>query len=221
MDGSAVRLHPSQNSDAHPVIGSLDRWRIHSPLPPAIPGVIHADDAAAGSTRRHLVYEAYSQADLVSRKGAQAIETMYWGRADPIDFYARWRNEIRSRDSLALARYVAGHDNPAEDVYRYLAMRVWELVYEIRRIGEAGWSFREHSAVVPCLVWADGGRGSQMTPYRGAQPYEQWWPCIVVPIPEATKGQLLPFYCPALAWARARPWLVHHSRVRLFDIRSI
>ena len=152
----------------------------------------------------------------MSRKGAQAIETMNWGRADPIDFYARWRNEIRNRDSLALARYAAGHDNPAEDVYRYLAMRVWELVNEIRRIGEAGWSFRQQNVVLPCLVWADGGRGSQMTPYRGAQPYEQWWPCVVVPIPEATKGQLLPFYCPALAWARARPWHVHLSRLHVF-----
>ena len=103
MDGSAARLHPSQNSDAHPVIGSLDMWRIHSPLPPAIPGVIHADDAAAGSTRRHLVYEAYSQADLVSRKSAQDFLLLKSEQWQP---GTTFRTDLTDQDLFAWSLYL-------------------------------------------------------------------------------------------------------------------
>ena len=89
-DGGAARLHPSQNSDAHPVIGSIELWRIDAPLPPAMPAVIHTVDADAAlhnqretarSTRGRQVYEAYSQADLISRKEAQEfllVKTQDW-----------------------------------------------------------------------------------------------------------------------------------------------
>ena len=78
--GTAARLHPSQNSDAHPVIGSVDLWRIAAPLPPAMPGVIHPMDADAvlnnqretgRNGRPQQVYESYSQADFISRKDAR------------------------------------------------------------------------------------------------------------------------------------------------------
>ena len=33
--------------------------------------------------------------------------------------------------------------------------------------------------------------------------------------------ELLPFYCPALAWLNARPWDVHWSRLRLFAVQEV
>ena len=65
-DGTAARLHPSQNSDARPVIGSVELWQIDTPVqpptPPAMPGIIDSDLQA---------YEAYSQSDCISRRNAQ------------------------------------------------------------------------------------------------------------------------------------------------------
>ena len=72
------------------------------------------------------------------------------------------------------------------------------------------------------MVWADGkSEGSQSTDLAlvGGQAGETWWPCIVVRQTQYSGlgFELIPFYCPALAWQRSRPWFVHLSRVRLFD----
>ena len=39
----------------------------------------------------------------------------------------------------------------------------------------------------------------------------RWWPCIVA----IDSNDTIPFYCPALAWQRARPWTIHRSRVSI------
>ena len=99
-------------------------------------------------------------------------------------------------------------------VYEYLTRRVSHIVNEVKSIGQAGWGFRNATEVVPALVWADGrSEQSQSTDLTlvGKQDGEMWWPCIVV-LQTQYSGfgfEQVPFYCPALAWQRSRPWFVH------------
>ena len=61
------------------------------------------------------------------------------------------------------------------------------------------------------MIWASGkSEAAQCTPLDLDEP-GCWWPCLVSLIPDH-RG-LLPFYCPALAWMKARPWFAHPSRV--------
>ena len=68
------------------------------------------------------------------------------------------------------------------------------------------------------VVWSDGcSEGSLSRPYSEAEVYSygsQWWPCIVLD----TGADLLPFYCPALAWQGARPWYCHRSRLWIVSV---
>ena len=101
------------------------------------------------------------------------------------------------------------------NVHQYIVLKCCRIVSTVSEVGQAGWAFYDHdlSWYVPCLVWADGKKGSQTTPYVQPEPWEHWWPCICLNITPNAAG-LLPFYCPALAWQNARPWWVHVSRVR-------
>ena len=96
----------------------------------------------------------------------------------------------------------------------YLIKKLFQTSKTIRKPGEYGhqcWAAGP-SNCVPAFVWADGSQQQQLTEYGTQQltEYAKWWPCIVL----VCDGKVWPFYCPALAWQRARPWGVHPSRVR-------
>ena len=135
---------------------------------------------------------------------ASAIPPMTWGDATPEAFLAQWAGVIAVQDP----------HGKEEDPHVYLIKKRFQTLETIRRPGAFGWQFWEAgpSSCVPAFVWADGSP-RQLTEYGTQQltEYAQWWPCIVL----LCDGDLLPFYCPALAWMLARPWGVHISRVRL------
>jgi len=134
------------------------------------------------------------------------LTPMKWG-PDPqtqTDFFLEWRSQIVRNDPLVFN----------QDVYTYLRNKVTEVVNTKQNIKQPGWSFRatNSSDYVHCVVWADGTRNQERPLTFPVRPDEQWWPCIAIvdyPFPA-----LVPFYCPALAWMDARPWLVHTSRIR-------
>ena len=120
-----------------------------------------------------------------------------------------------SRHWLAqVSRNDPGSLQPGDDIFKYLASKVFQVIATTRRIGQAGWSFRScgHDHCIACLVWADGTH-CQSTALVATQAGEQWWPCVVLNV-APTSGGTLPFYCPALAWQNARPWFAHVSRLR-------
>ena len=146
-----------------------------------------------------------------------SIEPRVWGQHLKRTFYDGWRQRVTLNG--------CGHELAVcgNDVHKWLKFKVIQVVNTTRAIGQAGWAFSRSNPddIVACVVWADGQScASQSTPlFSGSVGWEQWWPCIC--LPSYMPGQsVLPFYCPALAWASARPWTVHSSRIRL-DTTSV
>ena len=80
----------------------------------------------------------------------------------------------------------------------------------------ASWKWRQEGTVMRVLVWCTGSRESEQSePLHmddiSRRSVSQWWPCIVL-VPHGEDPEVLAFYCPALAWAFGRPWMVHRSR---------
>jgi hypothetical protein len=144
-----------------------------------------------------------------------------WDRDTTLTFVRRWQLEMARNDPVAWP-------SAGGDLRSYLIQRVFEVVNQASKIGSAGWEFRAALATDCVLgaVWADGvssSSQSQALSVAGCQPgghREQWWPCLVLQKPGDTRG-VLPFYCPALAWQRARPWTVHVSRVRMLMLDDV
>ena len=84
-----------------------------------------------------------------------------------------------------------------------------------RNFGTIGWAWYNaiHSGQwLGGYAWCDGcSRASQTAPLALNDPGCRWWPCIVA----IDSNDTIPFYCPALAWQRARPWTIHRSRVSI------
>ena len=134
---------------------------------------------------------------------------MDWGPdpRTPTMFMAEWARRIAAQDR-AFAAQTSG-DGPHE----YLVQKLFYTLNRIQRPRQWGYKFLNAGAsqCVCCFVYADGSP-TQLLPIgepRSAQ--ECWWPCVVIWEENET---VLPVYCPALAWANARPWGVHASRVR-------
>ena len=126
-------------------------------------------------------------------------------------FYDEWSGTICMHDRMFWTnqRLNAGES----DVYQYLQLKLRQVLNQVRRVGQAGWSFRQSDmkSITNCLVWADGTH-CQETPLTLPSSNERWWPCIVL-MDDSAHLDLKPFYCPALAWQNARPWYVHVSRI--------
>ena len=133
------------------------------------------------------------------------IQPMEWGEASPTAFFNLWKREIAMRDSEFFHR-------SGSAVYSYLIAKAFSIANTVKAPGQAGWAFRNAtpSDVMRCVVWADGTK-DQTTPLGVARADERWWPCIILRVDE----EVVPFYCPALCWANARPWTVHITRVRV------
>ncbi len=133
-------------------------------------------------------------------------------------------SEITGRPNKFLwewAYWIHRHD---AEGFRAAGCRVWNcLTMKVRdrakKTGRGSWSAKQfmHAQPVWCVCLCDGTKENQKTilPHHEGnpqvQPGQRMWPCIVIfraPVP----GLVL-FYCPALAWARARPWEIHTSRV--------
>ena len=137
------------------------------------------------------------------------IPPMDWGPdpRTPTMFMAEWARRIAAQDRAFAAQ--TGGDGPHE----YLVQKLFYTLKTVRGPRQWGWKFLNAGAsqCVCCFVYADGSP-TQLLPLgesRSAQ--ECWWPCLVI---REECEAVLPFYCPALAWANARPWGVHVSRVR-------
>ena len=108
----------------------------------------------------------------------------------------------------------AGHD-----IFQYLVNRLCQALQGRSKIGQCGWQWwNEQQRGFVCtkrvLAWCDGcTQSSQLSnemPLRG-----QWWPMIVVDLPGE---EVLPSYCPALAYNKSRPWGIKRCWCRLFHL---
>ena len=83
-----------------------------------------------------------------------------------------------------------------------------------RTWGCTGWAWHEALRTgqwVGCFAYCTGqSSASQPQPLESIDQWCQWWPCLVEFPPDSV--DVLPFYCPALYWQRARPWTVHSTR---------
>ena len=69
------------------------------------------------------------------------------------------------------------------------------------------------------VVWGRGGKEQEEDVQKDNEGgCGKWWP-IIFSVQEYVQGRsLCGCYCPGLAWADGRPWLVHLTRVRLVHI---
>ena len=81
--------------------------------------------------------------------------------------------------------------------------------------GRAGWAWNtaiQSGEWIGGYAWSDGRScESQNAPLAVNELGCRWWPCIVA----IDGNDKIPFYCPALAWLRSRPWTIHCSRVHI------
>jgi hypothetical protein len=102
----------------------------------------------------------------------------------------------------------------------YLLMKVQRRVTS-RSPGQAGWAM--HAALMSGnlrlgVIWADGCSESSQTSLRQSNGVgESWWPALIPAPPGPPSIELVPMYCPALAWQNARPWWANPDRLWFFD----
>ena len=141
---------------------------------------------------------------------------MEWGTdASRLAFNEEWRRTIAIMDGEVFQR-------SESNIYKYLIAKVKHVVNTKRMIGGSGWAFSraQGSDFVCGVVWADGTHNQELPiQWAAGKPSradERWWPCVCLSEPLLHTG-LLPFYCPAIAWDDARPWMVHPDRVRFIE----
>lgn len=145
-----------------------------------------------------------------------ALAKMEWISSDvQAEFYKKWHLLILKESTLVPA-------SDQEHVYEFINGQLEHVLSYIKKPGQAGWSFRSGlsmGTVERAVIWANGSsESSQCRPLSLNEIDSQWWPCVVCSLPD-DRG-CLPFYCPALAWQRARPWYAHHSRVFLEQLEN-
>ena len=111
-------------------------------------------------------------------------------------------------------------------------MKLAQLMRRGNRIGQAAWSFRVCGNRIDQAawsfqprqvrdlhygyVWGHGGHEQETELPTGSvadimAAGSEWWPVIWV---DVVCDMLVPVYCPGLAWANARPWMAHRTRIR-------
>ena len=97
------------------------------------------------------------------------------------------------------------------DIWDYMDIRLQNGLGSWKSPGQAAWAWRASvDPPVKGYIYTDGAsQSSSTTPYTSLEPFSLWWPAIFGIVgPDG----LVPYYCPALAWANARPWFSHSSR---------
>ena len=135
------------------------------------------------------------------------LPPMDWGpdHRTPAMFLAEWARRIATQDP-AFATQSGG------DVHQCLVEKLFYTLKTIRSPRYWGWKFLYAGAsqCVRCFVYADGSPTQLLPLWETGSAQESWWPCLVL---WEEDEPLLACFCPALAWANARPWGVHVSRV--------
>ena len=106
---------------------------------------------------------------------------------------------------------------PEADVYDYLKLKLNNGLSTWRSPGEAAWAFRTSTDIVrKGMIFTDGDMAStSQSRYDGTVTYgERWWPCIFT-VPVGTTD-IVPYYCPGLAWQNGRPWCANITRLLEF-----
>ena len=106
-----------------------------------------------------------------------------------------------------------------------MILKLAQLIRNGKRIGQAAWSFqpRQVRDLHYGYVWGHGGHEQETELHYGSvadimAAGSQWWPVIWV---DVGCGMLVPVYCPGLAWANARPWMAHRTRIREVETPAI
>ena len=104
---------------------------------------------------------------------------------------------------------------PQADVWDYLEHKLAANLDVLRKPGQAGWAWHMHVGFPRRgFIWSTGqSEASESSEYTGQVEYgARWWPAIFI-----TAGgnvTIIPFYCPALAWAKSDSPYSHHSSGR-------
>ena len=129
---------------------------------------------------------------------------------------------------------------PKTDIFDYLEAKLVDNLQQTRQIRQAGWDWAVYLNIAPHvnpspnlgfeqeakkteprvrrgMIWTDGcSERAACEVYDGRAEYgADWWPVIfmVAEGVATTSAQKVPFYCPALAWNKSRPWYCSLSRV--------
>ena len=147
------------------------------------------------------------------------IRPMVWGFAETrAAFEEEWVQRIGLHDPWGL-------QCGKRDIWLYLLMKLAELIRRGNHIGPAAWLFqaRQVGHLRYGYVWGHGGHEQEDELPSGSAADimaagSQWWPVIWV---DVGGGWLVPVYCPGLAWANARPWMAHCTRIREVETPAI
>ena len=141
-----------------------------------------------------------------------SIKPMVWGSTENrAAFEQGWVQRIDEMDSAWFQR-------ANRDVWMYLILKLASLLRRGNRIGQAAWSFqpRQVRDLRYGYVWGHGGHEQEEELRPGCSAADilaagsQWWPVIWVDEVDVR----VPVYCPGLAWASARPWYAHRTRLQ-------
>ena len=137
---------------------------------------------------------------------------MVWESAESrAAFEQGWVQRVDANDPVWLQR-------GKRDVWIYLILKLAKLIRGGNRI-KLAWEFqpRQVKDLHYGYVWSHGGK-EQATEFPTSGSVadimaagSDWWPVIWV---DVGGGSLVPVYCPGLAWANARPWMAHCTRIR-------
>ena len=105
---------------------------------------------------------------------------------------------------------------PGADIFDYLERKIVDNLNGLRKCGPAGWAWRmhlNHAQPRRGMMWSTGtSQASESSHYDGSPELDaDWWPVIFM-VPEGG-CILVPFYCPALAWSKSRPWYGNLGRI--------
>ena len=153
---------------------------------------------------------ATDSTDRAIPRGPTRSQMQWQSEEFRIDFYQGWAKKIKVYDLVGWNRCSQG------EVYLYLLHKLSDVLRTASpkiKMTEAGQHMMDHRThQFRCgTMWCDGGKHQQEQPYLGNEPNSHYWPIIYLEV--NVSDDLLPVYCPGLAWQGSRPWCAHQSRV--------
>ena len=123
-------------------------------------------------------------------------------------FLQDWENQAKAMDPVGYGA--------CRGVHEWMFQRMVIMCRDPpRHFGTIGWAWNNaiHSGEwIGGYAWSDGRScESQNAPLAVNELGCRWWPCIVA----IDSNDKIPFYCPALACHKSRPWTIHRTRVHI------